>query len=108
MKLTDGQQAPYEPTWRFWLLALLVLPVASVVVYAMFMLASANEPADELSLVAAGTPIMLSALLLTQERAVRCMPVWRRAVWSVVGGLVVAMVDYMIFVAYLYYAISAW
>ncbi len=100
--LTDGRQEPREPTWHFWVLALLVLPLASIAVFAMFALAS------DLFLIAEATCIVLSALLLAQERAVRRMPPWRRAVWSVVGGLLVASVDWVILVAFFYYAISAW
>jgi hypothetical protein len=103
MKLTDGRQAPWLPTYHFWVLALLLLPVASIGVFATFMGASAEEPSGDTAQVAIGTPIVLSTLILAHERAVRRMPAWRRAVWSVVGGLLVAGLDWVILLAYAVY-----
>jgi hypothetical protein len=103
MKLTDGRQAPWLPTYHFWVLALLLLPLASIGVYAIFTVASAEAPNDGAALGAIGTTIVLSTLLLAHERAVRRMPAWRRAVWSVAGGLLVASLEWVILLAYAVY-----
>lgn len=86
MQLTDGRQAPRAPTWHFWVLALLALPVA---VIALRIADSATGVPEDLVML--GTTA-LSGYLLAHERAVRRMARRRRIVWAVIGCLLTAAV----------------
>lgn len=100
--LTDGRQAASLPTWQFWVLVLLVFPVASLV-----LLLGGGALGVPPALTGVGTVAVVGALL-SQERAIRRMqPRWRVA-WAAAGCVITVAVTEVAAVGLFFALLNSW
>lgn len=105
--LTDGPQAPALPGPHYWVMALLALPFGTAAMtYAVA--ATVGGESSVPGFIAFWVFVALSGVLLAYEDSVRCMSPWRRAVWVVIGCVLITAVVEVGYLVLLYYYYGDW